>query len=125
MFDKLKAKVSRKWESKEQKAALAAMGLFKSHGMDEHADAAADPFAGIMNDNRAQMGGAGRATNLVVGLVVAGLMAAFLLPIAINEIANVTTTSWSDGAASLWSVLPIMIVLAIFLFFVSLALQNR
>ena len=124
MFDKLKAKVSRKWENKEQKAALAAMGLFDQMDMNDASEAAADPFC---MDTRAQgaMGGAGRATNLVVGLVVAGLMAAFLLPIAIDEISNVTTTGWSDGAASLWSVLPIMIVLAIFLFFVGLALNNR
>ena len=96
--------------------------IFALAGMGGFGDILEDNFAG---DTRAQMVGADRATNLVVGLVVAGLMAAFLLPIAIEEITNVSTTNWSDGASSLWSVLPIMIVLAIFLFFVSLALRTR
>lgn len=94
-----------------------ARGMFAKAGMNGMGD--------ILEDNRAQMGGADDATNLVVGLVVAGLMAAFLLPIAIQEITNVSTTNWTDGAASLWNVLPIMIVLAIFLFFVGLALRNK
>lgn len=82
---------------------------------------------GFMSDNRAQIagGGANRAVDLVVALVVAGLMAAFLLPIAIDEIEAVDTTSWSDGAAALWNILPVMVVLAIFLFFVGLALARR
>jgi hypothetical protein len=96
--------------------------LFALMGLQGFGDILTDEFS---NDSRAQVGGANRATNLVVGLVVAGLMAAFLLPIAIEEITNTSTSNWSDGAASLWSVLPIMIVLAIFLFFVGLALQNR
>lgn len=81
----------------------------------------------LSRDKRAQMGGgASRATNLVVGLVVAGLMAAFLLPVAINEIVSVNTSNWnSSGAASLWNILPVMVVLAIFLFFVGLALNDR
>lgn len=123
MFEKLTKAVSNRWDSAEEKASLMAMVLFAKMGLPaEYQEAAADPFA---MDTRAQMGGAGSATNLVVGLVVAGLMAAFLLPIAIEEIANVSTTNWSDGAASLWQVLPIMIVLAIFLFFVGLALNAR
>lgn len=78
-----------------------------------------------VDDTRAQMGGgAGKAVNVVVGLVVGSLMAAYLLPLAINEIMAVETTAWSDGAAALWEILPVMIVLAIFLFFVGLALRR-
>lgn len=73
--------------------------------------------------NRAQSG-ADRAVEIVVGLVVGGLMAAFLLPIAIEEIVSIDTTSWTAGAAELWELLPVMIVLAIFLFFVGLALER-
>ena len=97
-----------------------ARSMFAKGGMQGMGDVIEDEFAG---DNRAQVGS--RATNLVVGLVVAGLMAAFLLPIAIEEVTNTTTTDWNDGAASLWNVLPIMMVLAIFLYFVGLALQAR
>ncbi len=75
--------------------------------------------------DRGQMtGGAGAAVNLVVALVVAALMAAFLLPIAIDELVSVDTTSWSDGAAALWEILPVMVVLAVFLFFVGVALRR-
>lgn len=107
----------------ESQALVAAITLFGMLGLSDHETAA--KRRAFSRDSRAQMGGADSATNLVVGLVVAGLMAAFLLPIAIEEITNVSTTNWSDGAASLWSVLPIMIVLAIFLFFVGLALNSR
>lgn len=79
---------------------------------------------GLMADTRAQSNGASKAVNLVVALVVGGLMAAFLLPIAIDEIAGVDTSSWDDGAAALWGILPVMIVLAIFLFFVGVALRR-
>jgi len=89
-------------------------------------DARSGSLTALATDNRAQMsGGAGKAVNLVVALVVAGLMAAFLLPIAIDEISAVDTSSWDDGAAALWNILPVMVVLAIFLFFVGLALSRR
>ncbi len=113
MLRKLIEAMSENIDMAEKQAEAAAIVLFTSLGIPSFADA-----------TRGQAG-ADDATNLVVGLVVAGLMAAFLLPIAIEEIANVSTSSWSDGAASLWNVLPIMIVLAIFLFFVGLALKSR
>ena len=87
-------------------------------------DGGVDELDSFMGDNRAQQTGASGAVNLVVALVVGGLMAAFLLPIAINEISTVDTTSWSDGAAALWNILPVMVVLAIFLFFVGVALKR-
>lgn len=123
MLEKLKSSGRRRAANRiGEKCDSASRKLFEKAGMEGGADILEDKFAG---DTRAQMGGADRATNLVVGLVVAGLMAAFLLPIAIEEIANTSTTEWSDGAASLWNVLPIMIVLAIFLFFVGLALRSN
>ena len=75
--------------------------------------------------NRAQMQMADRAVSIVVAIVVAGLLAAFLLPIAIEEISGVDTSGWDPGAAELWDILPIMIVLAIFLFFVGVALRQK
>lgn len=114
--------MSGKMDMAETKAFAAAITLFSMLGLTGHAKTATRQSLGM--DTRGQAG-ADSATNLVVGLVVAGLMAAFLLPIAIEEISNVSTSEWSDGAASLWSVLPIMIVLAIFLFFVGLALNSR
>lgn len=69
-------------------------------------------------------GSAGAAADVVVSILVASLMAAYLLPMAINEIMDVSTAGWSAGAAELWQLLPVMIVLAIFLFFVSMALST-
>lgn len=81
---------------------------------------------GFFADDRAQMSnGADKAVNLVVALVVGGLMAAFLLPIAIDEISTVDTSSWDNGAAALWNILPVMVVLAIFLFFTYMAVSRR
>ena len=85
-------------------------------------DTASKSFLG---DTSGQMQMADRAVSIVVAIVVAGLLAAFLLPIAIEEITAVETTDWDSGAAALWDILPIMIVLAIFLFFVTVALRQR
>lgn len=81
----------------------------------------------LMEDDRAQMGAANTAVNLVVALMVAGLVAAFLLPVAVDEIVNVDTSSWGSGASSLWDVMDLIIVLAVFLFFIGVALaaSNR
>lgn len=108
----------------KDKAILAAVMLFSWLKLDgKWQKAALDPFS---NDTRAQSVGSGAQTavNLVVGLVVGGLLAAFLLPIAIDEISAVDTSSWSNGAGALWDILPVMVVLAIFLFFTGLALRR-
>lgn len=79
----------------------------------------------LRTDSRAQSGGAaGQAANVVVSIMVASLMAAYLLPMAINEIAGVDTSSWTGGAAELWAIIPVMIVLAMFIFFVNMALNT-
>lgn len=72
---------------------------------------------------QAHVSAAAVAVSLVVGLVVAALVSAFLVPIGIDEINNATTTSWSSGAQSMWDILDTIIVLSLFLFFVALALS--
>jgi small-conductance mechanosensitive channel len=79
--------------------------------------------AEFLGDTSGQSSAQG-AVSLVVALVVGGLMAAFLLPIAIDEIVAVDTSSWTNGASAMWDILPVMIVLAIFLFFVGVALSR-
>lgn len=74
-----------------------------------------------MADNRGQTG-ARTAVNLIVALMVGAIVAAFLLPVGINELVAVDTSSWSSGASSLWDILDIIIVLAAFLFFIGVAL---
>lgn len=91
--------------------------------MREWLEAARDGKNRLMSDDRGQSG-AREATNVVVGLLVASLMSAYLLPMAINEIVAVDTSSWSTGAGELWALLPVIIVLGIFIFFVGLALNT-
>lgn len=127
MFSNLRTKLRQAASGAVIKAARKAEDVTGGDGeLDDFKHSASAKGAhGLLADNRAQMGGAGRAVDLVVALVVGGLMAAFLLPIAIDEIAGVDTTSWDNGAAALWNILPVMIVLAIFLFFVGVALSRR
>lgn len=90
---------------------------------DKQKQAAMALVQGIMADEKAEAS-AKSGVKIVVGLMVGGLVGAFLLPVAINEIVGVDTSSWSSGASSLWDILDIIIVLALFLFFVGLALKR-
>lgn len=74
-----------------------------------------------MDDSRGQTS-AKMAVRLVVALMVGGLVAAFLLPVAIDQIVGVDTSSWGSGASDLWDVMDLIIVLAVFLFFIGVAL---
>lgn len=59
---------------------------------------------------------------LVIALTVGSIVAAFLLPIGVDELVGVDTSNWSSGAQSLWDILDVIIVLALFLFFIAVAL---
>jgi len=130
MFGKLKGEIrsltetaDRGYENAKGMAILAAIQLFGMLGLSGQWEREAlSPFS---MDNRGQMAMADKAVSIVVAIVVAGLLAAFLLPIAIEELSSVETTDWSDGAAAMWDILPLMVVLAIFLFFVTVALSQR
>lgn len=76
-------------------------------------------------DERAQanVGSMARvAIALVVSLTVGGLVAAFLLPVGIDEIVGVDTSNWSTGAQSMWDILDVVLVLAVMLFFFGITL---
>lgn len=85
----------------------------------------AESKTGKSFDDRGQMSMADRAVGVVVALTVGGLVAAFLLPVAIDEIVAVDTADWGSGAESMWDVLDIIIVLVVFLFFIGLAISRR
>lgn len=88
---------------------------------------ALDQMKALWADEKGQMRAGRVAISLIISLVVAGLVAAFLLPVAIDEIVAVDTTNWSSGAQSLWGILDLIIVLGVFLFMlgVSLAATDR
>lgn len=84
----------------------------------ERAKALARSVAG---DERAA---ASAGVEIVVTLTVAGIVSAFLLPVAISEIVAVETTNWSSGASSLWNIMDLIIVLGVFLFMIGLAVSQ-
>lgn len=66
-----------------------------------------------------------KGVEIAVGVMVVGLLAAFLLPVAIDEITAVDTSSWGDAETQLWDLLPIFFVLAILLFIIGWAMRAR
>lgn len=77
----------------------------------------------VAKDTRGQSGSAMIVVGLVVALFVAALIAGLLLPVGVDELVAVNTTDWSSGAQAMWDVLDILIVLAVFLFFIAIALS--
>lgn len=73
------------------------------------------------NYDRGQTGG---IVKTIVGLAVGGLVAAFIIPIALTEISDVDTTNFSSGAQSLWNILDVIIALGVFLLFIGLGLRQ-
>ncbi len=61
---------------------------------------------------------------IAVALLIGGLMAALLLPVAISEINSVDTSAWDSGTVALWDILPLMLVLGIFLTIVGWAVAS-
>lgn len=76
----------------------------------------------VFCDDRGQAG-AMRVVNLVVALTVGAIVAAFLLPIGLQELTQASLgDNASSGAEALWGILDVIIVLAVFLFFIGIAL---
>lgn len=78
----------------------------------------------FLDDDRGQTQAATQVVGLVVALTVGSLVAAFILPIGIEELVGIDTSAWSDGATSLWEILDVIIVLSLFLFFIAVALAS-
>lgn len=74
-------------------------------------------------DDKGQYNATNKAVNVIVGLTVGGLVAAFLIPVALDEIIAVDATAYSSGAESLWNILDLIIVLAVFLSFIQMAMR--
>lgn len=52
---------------------------------------------------------------VVVAMVVSLLTAAFLVPVALDEINDVDTSDWGSGTEALWGILGLVGVLVLFL----------
>jgi hypothetical protein len=60
---------------------------------------------------------------VIIGLLVAGVLAANLLPTAIDEIISVDTSSWDSGTVAMWDLLPLLFILVILLVVIGWALD--
>jgi len=64
-----------------------------------------------------------KGVGVIIGLLVAGVLAANLLPTAINQIVSVDTSSWDSGTIAMWELLPLLFVLVILLVAIGWALD--
>lgn len=59
-----------------------------------------------------------KGTEVVMTIFTVGLLIAFLLPIAVDEILAVDTSAWSSNAVLIWELQPVFMVLAVLLFLI-------
>lgn len=79
---------------------------------------------GRYDSGQVRGGMAAQGVAVVVGLTITAIVAAFLLPVGLDEIANVTA-DWGTGADSLWNILPLIFVLVLFLVVIGWAMGGR
>lgn len=65
----------------------------------------------------------GDGVMLVVGILIVGLLTAYLAPIFLDELATVDTSSWGAAEAALFGILGLLFILAIVLFVVQWAVN--
>ena len=63
------------------------------------------------------MAKASHLIGLVIGIAIAAIIAAAILPTAGNAIKDVSTTTWSAATQAIWGLMIIVIVLAVVLAF--------
>lgn len=73
----------------------------------------------MLNDTRAQGSFMKKGVDIAVGLLVVGILTAYLLPIAIDELVGVDTSSWGSAEKQLFDLLPIFFVLGVLLFVIA------
>lgn len=78
----------------------------------------------LTDDTRGEAKMMDKGVDLAVGILVVGLLTAYLLPIALDELNAVDTTSWGNAESELFNLLGLFFVLAILLFVVHKAKNN-
>ena len=99
------------------------IGKSMSKRVTEDGESTADVLDSSFGGASRAQSGAMRVVSLVVALTVGAIVAAFLLPIGIEELTSADLgADASAGATALWGILDVIIVLAVFLFFIAVAL---
>lgn len=86
-----------------------------------------EPLTDFAAEERGQTTAGGMirvGVEVIVAVTIAAILAAFLLPVGIDEIAAVDTSSWSDAATSLFDLLQLAFVLVIFLVAIGWAVRS-
>ena len=58
---------------------------------------------------------AGKSSKDIKELMVLGLLAAFLIPVALNQLFSVNTSTWDTQTAAMFIVIPVAIVIVVVL----------
>jgi len=61
------------------------------------------------------------AAGFVIGIAVAALVAAIIIPIAFGQFFSTDTASWDAQTVLIWGIVPLVVVLAIVLWFLNKA----
>lgn len=69
--------------------------------------------------NRPQRGAS--MSSYVIGIAVAALIVAIIIPIAFGQFFSVNTGSWDAQTVLIWGIIPLVIILAIVLYFLNKA----
>lgn len=83
---------------------------------DQAQDAAVARF---WNGDRSQRGAS--MTSYVIGIAVAALVVAIIVPIAFGQFFSTDTGSWDAQTILIWGIIPLVVILAIVLFFLNKA----
>lgn len=59
-----------------------------------------------------------KGMEVVMTIFTVGLLIAFLIPIAVDEILAVDTSSWSSNTVLIWELQPVFMVLGVLLFLI-------
>lgn len=60
----------------------------------------------------------------IIALAVGALIAAFIVPVALDQVVNVSTSNYSSGAAALWNNMDLFVTLGVFGIFIALAIDQ-
>jgi hypothetical protein len=60
-------------------------------------------------------------TSYVIGIAVAALVVAIIIPVAFSQFFATVTTSWDAQTILIWGIIPVIVILAIVLFFLNKA----
>jgi uncharacterized Tic20 family protein len=80
---------------------------------------------GIWKFHRDEAGQVDFSPSNIIGLVISMLILAILAPVAISELVDVDTSSWSTTTQTVWDMLPIFAVIGFLLMILAPTVYKR